>query len=52
MPFRHNPPMLLLLSPLLVVGIITVVLALRFAPDGAEQAVEYGRTVVPVHGPA
>lgn len=52
MMLRHSPPMLLLLSPLLVVGIITVLLALRFAPEGPVQTIELGPNAVQTHGPA
>jgi hypothetical protein len=34
---RHVPSMLLFLSPVLAVGIVAAVLALRFAPDPAEH---------------
>ncbi|MFZ1427490.1 MAG: hypothetical protein WAS21_12020 [Geminicoccaceae bacterium] len=52
MQLRHAPSMLLLLSPLVLVGLITVVLALRFAPDGTNPAVGIRQQVVEMHGPA
>lgn len=52
MPLRQSPSMLLLLSPLLLVGIITVVLALRFAPDRGSPTVGIGQQVIELRGPA
>ena len=52
MQLRHSPSMLLLLSPLLAVGIITVVLALRFAPDSADPRAGFNVPAVGSHGPA
>lgn len=52
MQLRQSPSMFLLLSPLILVGLITAVLALRFAPEGASPAAGIGQQIVEMRGPA